>query len=75
MWLDKAGEQVGFTEYPVTCVNKSPEGWNIMEKVYQVPPSTTKAKLELHYRWDADGTVNFTEATFEKTTPPLPRKG
>jgi len=73
IWLDQAGQQVGFTEYPVTTATKSPEGWNVMEKIYQVPPSTTKAKLELHYRWDADGSVNFTEATLEKTTPPLPR--
>ena len=74
IWLDKDGKQVGFTEYPVTSAIESPEGWNTMEKIYQVPPSTTKAKLELHYRWDADGSVNFTEATFEKTMSPLPRK-
>ena len=74
IWLDQAGKQVGFTEYPVTSSTQSPEGWNIMEKIYQVPPTTTKAKLELHYRWDADGSVNYTEATFEKTTPPLARK-
>ena len=74
LWMDKEGKQVGFTEYPVTGATKSPEGWNIMEKIYQVPPSTAKAKLELHYRWDADGSVNFTEATFEKTDAPLPRK-
>ena len=74
IWLDQAGKQVGFTEYPVTAANKSPEGWNIMEKIYQVPATTTKAKLELHYRWDADGSVNYSEATFEKTTPPLARK-
>ena len=74
IWQDKAGEQIGFTEYPVTASDKTPEGWNIMEKLYQVPPGTAKAKLELHFRWDADGTVNYTEATFQKTTPPLPRK-
>src|SRR5688572_26675018 len=74
IWLDNAGEQVGFTEYPVTASTKSPEGWNIMEKFYQVPSPATKAKLELHYRWDADGAVNFTKATFEKTVPPESRK-
>ena len=74
IWLDNAGKQVGFTEYPVTSSSKSPEGWNIMENLYQSPSGTTKAKLELHYRWDADGTVNFSEAIFEKTTPPLARK-
>jgi predicted amidohydrolase len=74
IWLDNAAEQVGFTEYPVTASGKSPEGWNVMEKLYQVPSPATKAKLELHYRWDADGTVNFTEATFERTAAPAPRK-
>lgn len=74
IWLDNSGKQVGFTEYPVTASGKSAEGWNIMEKRYQVPSGATKAKLELHYRWDADGTVNFTEATFEKTAPPQSRK-
>ena len=74
IWLDNAGKQLGFTEYPVTSSSKSPEGWNIMENVYQSPSGTTKAKLELHYRWDADGTVNFSEAIFEKATPPLSRK-
>jgi hypothetical protein len=74
IWQDKAGEQIGFTEYPITASDKTPEGWNIMEKLYQVPPGTAKAKLELHFRWDADGVVNYTEATFQKTTPPLPRK-
>ena len=74
IWQDKAGEQIGFTEYPVTASDKTPEGWNIMEKLYQVPPGTAKAKLELHFRWDADGAVNYTEATFQKTTAPLPRK-
>jgi predicted amidohydrolase len=74
IWLDKAGEQIGFTEYPVTAFVKSPEGWNIMEKLYQVPSGTAKAKLELHFRWDADGAVNYTKATFQKTTPPLERK-
>jgi predicted amidohydrolase len=74
IWSDNVCNQVGFTEYPVTASTLSPEGWNIMEKLYQVPSGATKAKLELHYRWDADGTVNFAEATLEKTAPPESRK-
>src|SRR5688572_17426935 len=27
IWLDHADKQVGFTEYPVTSADKSPEGW------------------------------------------------
>ncbi len=73
IWKDKAGEQVGFTEYPVTASAKTGEGWNVMEKIYQTPEGTTEAKLELHYRWDADGSVNFSEASLQKSSPPKPR--
>ena len=73
IWKDKAGQQVGFTEYPVTASAKTPEGWNVMDKIYQIPDGTTEAKLELHYRWDADGSVNFSEATLQKSAAPKPR--
>ena len=66
IWLDKGNKQVGFTEYPVTSFAKSPEGWNRMESQYVAPVGTTNARLELHYRWDGDGSVNFTEATFDR---------
>ena len=73
IWLNETNKQVGFTEYPVTLAEKTKEGWNIFEQLYKVPAETKRAKLELHYRWDADGIVRFSEVSFEKTTPPEPR--
>jgi hypothetical protein len=73
IWQNEAGKQVGFTEYPVTRPDKSPEGWNIFEHIYKVPAATTSAKLELHYRWDADGTVRFSDVSFQKTHAPKAR--
>ncbi len=73
IWQNESGEQIGFTEYPVTLPEKTKEGWSVFEQLYKVPDKTTNAKLELHYRWDADGMVRFSDVTFQKTTPPAPR--
>ncbi len=73
IWLNKSGEQVDFTEYPVTLLDKTKEGWNVFEKLYKVPDGTSRAKLELHYRWDADGMVRYSNVTFQKSTAPQPR--
>jgi len=70
VWQDGAGKVVGFREYPATLLDKTNKGWRIIEQTYQAPEGTKTAKLELHYRWDGDGVVNFGETSFEKTTPP-----
>ena len=73
IWQDGAGEVVGFREYPATLLDKNKNGWRIIEQSYQAPKETRTAKLELHYRWDGDGTVNFGQTSFDKTTSPEPR--
>jgi predicted amidohydrolase len=73
VWLDAAGEVVGFREYPATLQDKDKNGWHIIEQSYQAPKETKTAKLELHYRWDGDGAVNFGQTSFDKTTSPEPR--
>ena len=73
VWHDKAGKVTGFREYPATRMEKSKDGWSIIEQTYRAPEGTVAAKLELHYRWDSDGAVHFGKTTFEKTTAPLPR--
>jgi len=73
IWLNESGEQVGYTEYPNTLPDKTNEGWSIFEHLYKVPTETKKAKLELHYRWDADGMVRFSDASLQKAIPPDPR--
>lgn len=73
IWLNAANEQIGFTEYPLTLSEKTKEGWSIFEHLFKVPAETKKAKLELHYRWDADGMVRFSDVSFQKTAPPPSR--
>jgi predicted amidohydrolase len=73
IWQDRAGEIVGFREYPATLPDKTKDGWNVIEQSYQAPPDAHTARLELHYRWDADGMVNFGETSFQKTEAPKPR--
>ena len=73
IWMNSSNEVVGFREYPATVLGKEKNGWQIIEQVYKVPEDAKKAKLELHYRWDADGSVNFGETTFEKTSKPEQR--
>ncbi|HET7180247.1 MAG TPA: carbon-nitrogen hydrolase family protein [Chryseosolibacter sp.] len=73
IWKDIYGDVVGFREYPATLRNKSTDGWQIIEQSYQAPPEAAQAKLELDYRWDADGAVNFGGTFFEKTSAPEKR--
>jgi len=72
IWLDASGKLVGFREYPAT-LEKAKDGWSIIEQSYRAPDGTKSARLELHYRWDEDGMVNFGETTFDKTSAPQPR--
>jgi predicted amidohydrolase len=74
LWQKESGESVGFTEYPVTLREKTKEGWSVIEQLYKVPAEATKAKIELHYRWDADGSVHFGEVSFRKNNPAEARK-
>lgn len=73
LWQDEKGSIVGFREYPATLKDESRNGWGIIEQSYQAPENTRSARLELHYRWDGDGSVNFGNTTFEKTTAPEKR--
>lgn len=66
VWLGKEGKQVSNPEYPRTLRKLTAEGWNIIQQRYKVPEDAIMAKLELVYRWDADGTVNFSEAIFRE---------
>jgi predicted amidohydrolase len=69
LWLNASAQQVGFTEYPVTTPQNSADGWSMIEQSYLVPDDAKKARLELHYRWDADGVVHFGDVSFVKTPP------
>ncbi len=73
IWQDASGETVGFREYPATLPDQNKNGWRIIEQSYLAPEGTKTARLELNYRWDGDGAVNFAETSFDKTTAPEPR--
>lgn len=73
IWQNASGRVVGFREYPATLLDDTKDGWRIIQQTYQAPAETKKAKLELHYRWDGDGTVHFGKTTFAKTTAPEKR--
>jgi len=74
IWQKESGEQVGFTEYPAVLHEKTENGWSIISQTYKIPAEAKQAKIELHYRWDADGLVHFGEVSFEKVNQPEPRK-
>jgi predicted amidohydrolase len=73
IWQDASGKNLGYPEYPATFPNRANDGWNYMKQLCRVPDGAKQAKLELVYRWDADGVVHFGGTSFHKTTPPKPR--
>ena len=73
IWQNASGKVVGFREYPATLMDKDKNGWRAIAQSYQAPAEAKTAKLELHYRWDGDGTAHFGGTTFEKTTAPEAR--
>jgi len=73
IWRDDQGNVAGFREYPATLREQTKSGWHIIEQSYQAPKTARTAHLELHYRWDGDGTVHFGGTTFGKTSTPEKR--
>ena len=73
IWQDSKGKRVGTPEYPASFPAKSNCSWNAINQSYKVPEDASKAKIELVYRWDANGTVHFAGTTWEKVAAPKPR--
>ena len=74
VWMDVNEKKVGMTEFPKTLDDTSPDGLKIIEQVYQIPKEAVKARLELGFRWDADGSVHFGDFSFSEINKPSPRK-
>ncbi len=72
-WLDGSGRQVGVAEYPPTLNEQSSSGWYIIGQVYQAPTSARKARIDLVYRWDAEGTVHFGDVSLTRVDELKPR--
>ena len=74
IWLNDKGNNIGLPEYPATLLTGDQEGWSIIQQKYHSPPGTASAKLELIFRWDADGRVFFGGTSFREIPPPASRE-
>jgi predicted amidohydrolase len=59
-------------EYP-TDKTTDKDGWTEVSDTYQAPPKATKAVVELHYRWAANGRVIWSDVALKEVQPPQPR--
>ena len=89
-WRDDAGKAVQrpdgvVTNYSLGVVaSAEPEyprdsgadkvGWVELSGVYQAPPGTTRALVELHLLWAPDGMVEWSDVELIPTEAPSPRK-
>ena len=72
-WLSDEGKPKGFLEFPGLQAQSDAGEWKKIEQVYEVPEGTTTAKVNLIYRWDADGQVYFGGTSLNKVGPNAPR--
>src|ERR1051326_244605 len=73
IWQVISGKPIGYPEYPVTFPDKTSDGWSCIKQLYRVPDGVRKAKIELIYRWDANGIVHFGGTSFQKSSALKPR--
>jgi len=73
IWQDDKGKRLGSPEYPASFPAGTNGTWNYIKQLYKVPKEATKAKIELVYRWDANGVVRFAGTSFQKAAAPKPR--
>jgi predicted amidohydrolase len=74
VWLDAAGEPRRPMEYPIAAPGPGPDGWTSVAGVYRVPADVSRARLELHLRWTADGEVRWKRVDFRESAPPPTRR-
>jgi len=49
-------------------------GWTVVSGVYRAPSAASRATLELAYRWEAKGRIEWADVSLEETDPLPPRK-
>ena len=49
------------------------EHWKVIQQTYQVPSGASKAKIDLIYRWNEQGTVYFGGTSLKETDAIKPR--
>lgn len=67
IWKTKEGKRIGFIEFPATKARETKDGWYIIQQKYRVHEEALKARIDLFYRWDADGIVYFGGTSFKET--------
>jgi predicted amidohydrolase len=72
-WLDEESEQVEYIEFPAMGAIPFKEGWFLLKQVYEVPKNAIKVRIDLVYRWDAEGTVYYGGTSFNESAAPPPR--
>ena len=72
-WQSLNGDQVGTLDFPVTNARKDESEWYNIKERYQAPKGAVKVKVDLIYRWDADGKVFFGGTTIKETDAIKPR--
>ena len=55
-------------EFPADGVTDE-AGWTAVSGVYRAPPKAARAIVELYYRWEAGGRVEWAEVAFEPSEP------
>lgn len=74
VWLDAAGLPQRPMEYPVAALSAGPDGWTPVAGVYRAPAGASRARLELHLRWTADGEVRWKDVDFRESAPAPARR-
>ena len=73
IWQDSNGNRLGTPEYPSNSATRTIGIWNSIQQLCRVPEEAKTAKIELVYRWDANGIVHFAGTSLEKTKAPESR--
>ncbi len=66
VWLNEKGNKIGSTEFPRARILAEKESISF-EQVYRVPPEASAVRIDLIFRWDADGKVIFQNIFLEKS--------
>ncbi|HEX3871394.1 MAG TPA: carbon-nitrogen hydrolase family protein [Pirellulales bacterium] len=90
VWHDDKGKPVFWHEPPVNEYRAGPkataqpdhpidgktdkQGWTEVTGLYCVPERATRATVELHLRWEPQGTITWRDIAFTPSQPPKGRK-
>ncbi len=72
-WLAADDQRIEFIEYPGVRAIPANEQWKVIQQTYRVPSGASKAKIDLIYRWNEQGTVYFGGTSLKETDAIKPR--